>query len=774
MTDPRTETVPTGAHWGIYDVLVADGRVVGSRPWAEDPDPAPLHAALPETVDHPTRIDRPMVRAGYHNAGPGSDTAGRGAEPFVPVSWDRALDLIAGELDRVRDAHGSEAIFAGSYGWASSGKIHHPRTLIRRLLNLHGGATDAVGNYSCGAALVVAPYILGTAAPVGMQATEWRNIAEHTELIVSFGGMAPKNLQVSFGGPGPHRTRGWMARLGAAGVETVSVSPLRDDTVDELGARWLPIRPNADTALMLGLAHSLMEEGLHDRAFLERYCTGFERFAAYLDGRADGTVKDAGWAAERCDIAAGEIRGLARRMAAARTMITLSYSLQRADRGEQPIWAGIALACMLGQIGLPGGGFGIGYGAMASIGNEKIAAGPRGLPVGKDPTKSFIPVARIADMLLNPGGEYDFDGERRTYPDIRMVWWAGGNPFHHHQDLNRLLRAWRKPETIVVQDPFWTPAARHADIVLPAATALERNDLGAGSRDSTIYAMRKAVEPRGEARSDYDIVAALAGRMGLESAFTGGKSELDWIRESYEAFAARMAREGAALPGFEEFWQDGRARAPEPAEDFVLFADFRADPDANPLNTPSGRIELYSATVANFGYDDCPGHPVWIEPREWLGAPLAERFPLHLVSNQPATRLHSQLDPSPVSARGKVAGREAATIHPDDARARGIGDGDTVRLFNDRGQCLAGARVSDAVRPGVVVLPTGAWYDPAEPGEIGALDRHGNPNVLTHDLGTSRLAQATAAHSALVEVERWEGEAPEVAVHRPPALVEGA
>ena len=772
MTDRPTEAIPTGAHWGVYDVLVADGRVVGARPWAEDPDPAPLHAALPEMVDHPTRVTRPMVRAGYHNAGPESDTAGRGAEPFVPVSWERALDLVASELGRVKRAHGNEAIYAGSYGWASSGKIHHPRTLIRRLLNLYGGATDGVGNYSCGAALVVAPHILGTAAPVGMQATEWRNIARHTRLIVSFGGMAPKNLQISFGGLGRHSARGWMARLGAAGIEAVSVSPLRDDTVEALGARWLPVRPNGDTALMLGLAHTLLAEDLHDRGFLERYCVGFERFRAYLDGRSDGVAKDADWAASRCEIAADEIRALARRMAATRTMITLSYSLQRADWGEQPIWMGIALAAMLGQIGLPGGGFGIGYGAMGSIGSEKIAAGPRGLPTGVDPTGSFIPVARIADMLLEAGGEYDFNGERRTYPDIRMIWWAGGNPFHHHQDLNRLLRAWRKPETIVVQDPFWTPAARHADIVLPAATALERNDIGAGARDSTIYAMRRAVEPVGEARSDYDIVTALAERLGLAARFTDGKSELDWIREAYDGFAGRMAREGAALPGFEEFWRDGRVLVPEPEDEFVLFADFRADPEANPLRTPSGRIEIFSETVDSFGYDDCPGHPVWIEPREWLGAPLADRFPLHLVSNQPATRLHSQLDASSISAKAKVAGREAMTIHPDDATPRGIADGDIVRLYNDRGQCLAGARVRETVRPGVVVLPTGAWYDPAEPGEIGTLDRHGNPNVLTHDRGTSRLAQATAAHSALVEVERWDGPVPAVAVHRPPATVE--
>ncbi len=768
-----TEAVPTGAHWGIYDVLVSGGRVVGARPWEEDPDPAPLYAALPETVDHPTRIARPMVRAGYHNAGPDSDTAGRGAEPFVPVSWERALDLIAGELERVKRAHGNEAIYAGSYGWASSGKIHHPRTLVRRLLNLYGGATDHVGNYSCGAALVVVPHILGTAAPVGMQATEWRNIAANTELIVSFGGMAPKNLQVSFGGPGPHVARGWIERLGEAGIEAVSISPLRDDAVAALGARWLPIRPNSDTALMLGLAHTLVAEDLHDRAFLERYCVGFERFRAYLEGESDGVAKDADWAAARSDIGADEIRALARRMAAARTMITLSYSLQRADRGEQPIWMGIALACMLGQIGLPGGGFGIGYGAMGSIGNPKIASGPRGLPVGKDPTGSFIPVARIADMLLDPGGAYDFNGKRRIYPDIRMVWWAGGNPFHHHQDLNRLLRAWRKPETIVVQDPFWTPAARHADIVLPAASALERNDIGAGTRDSTIYATRRAVAPVGEARSDYDIVAALAERLGLAQKFTAGKDELGWIRESYDGFAARMAREGTELPPFEAFWRAGRVRVTEPDDDFVLFADFRADPEASPLGTPSGRIEIYSDTVAGFGYDDCPGHPVWIEPREWLGAPLAARFPLHLVSNQPATRLHSQLDPSPVSASGKVAGREAATVHPDDAGPRGIADGDLVRIHNDRGQCLAGARVSEAVRPGVVVLPTGAWYDPAEPGTIGTLDRHGNPNLLTHDRGTSRLSQATAAHSALVEIERWDGPAPPVAVHAPPPVAEG-
>jgi biotin/methionine sulfoxide reductase len=153
---------------------------------------------------------------------------------------------------------------------------------------------------------------------------------------------------------------------------------------------------------------------------------------------------------------------------------------------------------------------------------------------------------------------------------------------------------------------------------------------------------------------------------------------------------------------------------------------------------------------------------------EWLGGELAGRYPLHLVSHQPATRLHSQYDHGSVSRASKIQGRETLTLHPEDAAARGIRAGDVVRVFNDRGACLAGARVSDGVRQGVVVLPTGAWYDPLVPGEIGALEKHGNPNVLTLDKGTSRLTQGCSAHTALVEVELFVGEPPTVSAFDPP------
>jgi len=181
---------------------------------------------------------------------------------------------------------------------------------------------------------------------------------------------------------------------------------------------------------------------------------------------------------------------------------------------------------------------------------------------------------------------------------------------------------------------------------------------------------------------------------------------------------------------------------------------------------PSG-ISNYRS-IESFGYDDCPPHPAWLEPVEWLGSAKAKDFPLHLVSNQPRTRLHSQYDNGGYAQASKVQGREPVVIHPEDAAARGIEDGAIVRVFNDRGACLAGAVISDAVQRSVIQLPTGAWYDPVEP---GGLDAHGNPNVLTLDKGTSKLAQGPSAHSALVEVEKFEGTPPPVRAFTPPPMV---
>ena len=762
----RSCRLRTYTHWGAYDVIVRNDKVAAVLPHEDDPDPSVIGQSFLDALDHPVRIARPAVRKGWLGRGPNRHGGGRGAEPFVELPWDEALDLAAEEVHRVAREYGNTAIFGGSYGWASAGRFHHAQSQIHRFLNMAGGYTASVNSYSTAAAQVILPHVFGHKfLEILDTATAWPMLAEHGELVVMFGGIPLKNAQVNGGGIGRHVTRDCRDK----GVRFVNVSPLRDDAEAFLGADWLPIRPNTDSALMLGLAHTLLVEGREDRDFLARYCVGFERFKPYLTGESDGQAKDAEWASDICEIEAATIKSLARRMAASRTIITLAWSLQRGDHGEQPYWMACVLAAMLGQIGLPGGGIGFGYAAEASVGNPvRRLSGPT-LDQGENPTKSFIPVARIADLLTQPGGTYDYNGERRHYPDIRLVYWCGGNPFHHHQDLNRLVTAWQRPETIIVHEPWWNSLARHADIVFPATTSLERNDIGGASNDSTLRAMEKAVEPRGEARSDYEIFSDLAERLGFGDRFTEGRGENEWLRHLWNRYRQRVAEESIQIPDFDEFWQQGEVILPLDDNERVLFSGFRADPEGAPLDTPSGRIEIFSERVASFGYQDCPGHPVWLEPAEWLGGATAARFPLHLISNQPANRLHSQLDCGKASIEAKVAGREALWIHPSDAAARGIVQGDTVRLFNDRGACLAGARLSDSVRPGVLILPTGAWYDPDGP---GGLDRHGNPNVLTLDKGTSSLSQGPSSHTTLVEVKRAEGPLPPVCAFQPPKLVQ--
>jgi biotin/methionine sulfoxide reductase len=203
----------------------------------------------------------------------------------------------------------------------------------------------------------------------------------------------------------------------------------------------------------------------------------------------------------------------------------------------------------------------------------------------------------------------------------------------------------------------------------------------------------------------------------------------------------------------------------------TLLADFRADPVTHRLATPSGRIEIFSDAIAGFGYDDCAGHPKWFTPTEWLGGERAASYPLHLLANQPASRLHGQLDGGATSQAAKVAGREAIRIHPDDAAVRGLAAGDVVRVFNDRGACLAGVVVDDRLRRQVVQLPTGAWFDPADPADPDAMCVHGNPNVLTADVGTSALAQGCTGAHVLVEVEKFSGPLPPVTAHEPPAVL---
>lgn len=742
----QTRELLTSTHWGTYRVEVKDGKVTALRGFEKDPDPSAIGPGIVDVLDGPTRITAPMVRKGWLEGGPGAAGDRRGADDFVEITWDEANRIVAGELDRVRKTHGNRAIYAGSYGWASAGRFHHAQSQLKRFLNCIGGFTGSKNTYSFAAAEVVVPHILGDFRAYIDTTTSWESIASDCELFVAFGGVPLKNGQISQGGTGAHVQRGGLLAAHEAGVRFVNISPLRSDILDRVGADWLAIQPSTDVALMLALAHVLLSEALHDPEFLDRYCVGFDRFAAYLRGETDGQAKTPEWAAEICGIPAGTIAKLARDMAASRTMISTAWALTRQDHGEQPFWAAIALAAMLGQIGLPGTGIGFGYSAMNNTGLNRRQINYASFPQGRNPVPDFIPVARVTEMLENPGGRFEYDGKTYEYPDIRLVWWAGGNPFHHHQDLNRMRRAWARPETIIANEWCWNALARHADIVLPCTTPLERSDIALTPKDPYQVVMDQAVLPVGQARDDHGIFRGVAAEMGVEDMFTEGKSAGEWQRWLWDVSRQQAAEQGVELPHWDRLQRDGWIRVPAPAAPTIMLEAFRTDPTANPLATPSGKIEIYSETIAGFGYDDCPGHPAWMEPAEWLGR--ADPGQLHMISNQPRNKLHSQLDHGSVSRADRPKGVEPVMMHPADAAERKLTGGQIVRLHNTRGACLAELRLSDAIRPGVIQIATGAWLDPE-----GDLCRRGNPNMLTLDKGTSKLAQGPIAHSCLVMVE---------------------
>lgn len=755
-------------HWGMGCAVVHQGQLMDVVPHPADPDPSPINANIASSLSGRARVLRPAIRKGWLENGPGPARGERGQDSFVEVSWDRALDLVADETNRVRSQFGNEALFAGSYGWGSAGRFHHPQSQLKRFLNTVGGFVRSEGNYSYNAALVLMPHIVGNYRHHVKEATRFSVIAKHCELFVMFGGIPLRNTQVSDGGFGRHRIGNALVDCVENGVRFVNISPLRRDAEAALRAEWVAPRPGTDVALMMGLAHTLLAEGLHDTAFLRRYTVGFEYVARYLTGAADGVVKDAGWAEVQCGVPSEWIRSLAREMAAKRTMISCAAGLQRADWGEQPLWMTITLASMLGQIGLPGGGYMIGYGVNGSVGVMDRLLRPGALPQGKNPVENYIPVAMSAEMLLNPGGAYEYNGKTCRFPDIRMVWWAGGNPFHHHQDLNRLRHAFQRPETIVVNEVNWTATARHADIVLPVAAPEERRDFIAGKQDNCLIPSPALVSPAGEARTEYEIYSALAERLGTKSEFCEDRSEEDWLHWMWSVTQTSAAQHGLDLPEWDEFMGGDMIEMPDPSPDQVFLSGFRDDPEDCALKTPSGKIELFSETIDSFGYQECPGHPVWCAPRG-ISDQSAKQYPLALVSGQPATRLHSQLDNGAFSKSRKIMGREPVLLNPQDAEARGIPDGSIVELFNDRGRCLAGVQITEHVAPGVVFLWTGAWYDP-DFDHPDHRDRHGNPNVLTHDKRASRLSQGPASHSAFVEIRVAEGPVGDVTAHEPPAF----
>jgi len=338
-------------------------------------------------------------------------------------------------------------------------------------------------------------------------------------------------------------------------------------------------------------------------------------------------------------------------------------------------------------------------------------------------------------------------------PALKFLWkLAGINFINQHGNSNKAISAVRAVDFYVVEDPWMVPDAKYADIILPACTTFERNDITVGW--NYVIQMQQAIQPLFESMSDYDILSMVAQKLGIGDKFTQGNTQLQWVQTMYNATKSPLSWADFSKQGYYQY-PAGKMTST------TAYTDFRADPVKNKLPTPSGLIEIYSKAINDFygpNYAGVPVIPQFIPPFEWKGSATASQYPLAMITSHDIHRQHSQADNVTwLRQRSKLNGYAPLWINAADAKSRGINQGDVVLVNNSRGQVLAAAMITQRIMPGVVRLTQGSWYNSSNPGDPNGIDVGGCANTLTSDQGTSELAQASSTHTSIVQVQKWTG-----------------
>ncbi|AXH10540.1 trimethylamine-N-oxide reductase [Malaciobacter halophilus] len=792
LTNFDRKTVLSSNRFGMFEAVIQSGEVLETKAFKGDYFPSPMIKAAADRIQNQTRVEYPMVRKSFLKAKGPSNNHLRGKEEFVRVSWDVALDLAAKHMRDTFDKHGPESIYGECYWWGGSGRVSWGRTVSRRMMRILGGFVTESGDYSTGAGLVIMPHVLGGSS-VYDTPTKWKSIIENAKNVVVWGCDPLVTNQITWSTP-LHRCYKDYEKLQAAvfsgKIKAFSVDPRKNDTQKFLDAEHIAVKPNTDVALMIGMAHYLYTKKLYDEKFIRKYTVGFNKFKKYLLGKEDGQEKDIKWASKICGVDEKTIAKFATTLAKERTVLLCGRALQRQDHGEQAHWMCTVLAAMLGHMGLPGGGIEFSLAYNSSGATDKLAPTITGISQSipekynkKYPNAPWlkhhdvvIPSSRSIEAIQRPGEDLDQNGKKIKLPHIRLMYNASGSPLTRHHDVNNMIEQWKKVDTVITAEPYWTSTAKMSDIVFPVATELERVDIDqTGGTKEYIIARKAHVKPAGESQSDFWICKELCKRWGYEEVFTEEKTELEWVKYIYEDAVQKAKAMNLKMPSFDKFWEKGYVRFEDDdkaTQNYTRYTDFRENPYKHRLGTPSGKIEIYSPVIAKFNYDDCKGHPTWMEPIEWLGdKKQTKKYPMHIISPHSKYRLHSQLNNTFIRGLYEISGREPVLINPKEAKRRGLKTGDIARVFNDRGEILAGVYVTDAVIDEVAVLCEGAWYSPENLGDK-TLCQHGNVNVLTIDKGTSKLAQSNIAHTALVEIEKFKGELKPINAFTKPKIVQ--
>ena len=682
---------------------------------------------------HPDRLTRPLKRIGA-----------RGSGEFAPISWGEALDTLAFQMERIKRQYGSSALFV-PYGTGSYNQMNGSH-VARRLMNLYGGCLGIYNSYSWGATNLATPTVYGTLV-TGNQRQDWLNAK-----YILMWGWNPAEMRDG-------TNSDYFVKLAReAGAHVICIDPRHSLSAASLADEWIPIRPGTDAAMMSAMAYIMLLENLYDAEFVRTHCVGFddsqmpvegvESYRDYILGTLDGVPKTPTWAEAITTVPAETIVRIAREYATIKPAVLYQgYGMQRRAYGEQVVRAGCVLAAIAGNVGVHGG-WASGLGLQASDGGGLWTV----FPTGENPVKASIPVFLWTEVVIRGKSLTQADGVRgvpQLDNDIKLIYAVATNCLvNQHADINRtaeILRDESKVEFITVQDNFITPTARFADLVLPACTQFETWGVEDGWKyGDELILQPKLVDPLGESKSDYQICSELAERLGIYDEFTEGRDEKGWVDYCLGEFRRLRFPE---LPTLDEFLESNLGAWTRPVvKPAIAFEDFRVDPENHPLDTPSGKIEIFSKQLYDLGQPDAiPPIPKYIQ--EWESPfDLENPYPLQALGHHTLHRVHSTHDNNDWL---EEAFPQRVFLNPLDASTRGIRDGDEVKVFNQRGALILPCRITPRIMPGVVDIPQGAWYEPDENG----VDRGGCVNVLTSHRWTP-FAHASTQHTIMVQVEK--------------------
>ena len=665
----------------------------------------------------------------------------RGEGKFERISWNEAVAIIAGEWIRIRDAYGPAARYV-NYATGMSGLLD-PCAMAKRLLALDGGYLDRYNSYSSACMTQATNLMYGT----GMTGNHPRSWVD-SELIILWG-HNPADTKFDCA------SMYYLKQVKAKGVPIVVVDPRKSDTVLQLDAEWIPIRPATDAAMLDAMAYVIYKNGLHDQAFLDRCCIGFDRehmpegidpgecYLSYLLGEKDGIIKSPEWAERITGVPSEVICDLALRYAKAKPAALIQgLGAQRHAYGEQGVRGGILLACITGNVGV-WGGWACGNGSYQ--GHETPV-----FPKGNNPFPMSIPVYCWTDAVVRGHEMTSLDGVKggeKLPCDIKMILNLAGNCLiNQHGDINRtaeILSDTSKCEFIVCSDLFMTASAKFADILLPGVSPLERNDISMPWQYGDFLGFaRQVVPPVGESRLEYDWLAEVADKLGFKEAFTDGRTADQWLEYLYND----LRRRETELPPYEMFSEGGVYHYQNNPR-VVAFERECKDSKKHPFSTPSGKIELFSERIYHTTYRDYfPAIPRYVEPPEGAFDPLTQKYPLQMIGWHTNRRAHSIHDNNKNLDRVEP---QCLWMNPTDAEARSISDDDQVLIWNDRGQVKVPVRVTERIMPGVTALAQGAWYRPDQEG----VDTNGCINVLT-SLRPTPFARGNGQHTNLIQVKK--------------------